>query len=101
MGPKGGISYVNDNGRRTYVSRDAPRHSGSLTSGIHISSGTANGSQLFTRQRGGTYYINSAGKKNISKKITDLSKFLFLIINNTLAPLFLLANNKFASFTKK
>ena len=62
-GPRGGISYVNDNGNRTYVPRDAPRHSGTLTGGTHISSGSANGSALYTGPRGGTYYVNSSGNR--------------------------------------
>ena len=62
-GPRGGISYVNDNENRTYVPRDAPRHSGTLTGGTHISSGSANGSALYTGPRGGTYYVNSSGNR--------------------------------------
>jgi len=67
-GPRGGISYVNNNGNRTYVPRDVPRHSGTLTGGRHISSGSANGSALYTGSKGGTYYINKSGNRTYTKK---------------------------------
>ena len=67
VGPRGGTYYENRNGNRTYVPRDAPRHSGTSTGSSHISSGSANGATLYQGPRGGTYYINSSGNKTYTK----------------------------------
>ena len=56
---------MNDNGNRTYVSRDSPK--GYSTGQTYTSSGSENGSTLYTGPRGGTYYINSSGNKSYTK----------------------------------
>jgi len=79
-GARGGLYYINDSGNKTYVSStssssssygsssygsssSSSRGSGVATGSTYQSSGSANGSTLYTGPRGGTYYLTSSGNK--------------------------------------
>ena len=59
IGPRGGHSYVNSNGNRTYVQPS----SYSSTGTSYVSSGSANGSTVYEGSRGGNFVFTSGGNK--------------------------------------